>query len=361
MTKVLSDGTVITSNLSTGNQLKASDLYRKDMAFKSGTVVAMYYPEDPKSLSKAYIEYDVQVVESRHDGSSSTVTYTRCQVLDMFGASNNFSHFTLQPATKNDDGFYENGAKVTILSLNSNPTAGNAVIVGGLPYSYTVSADNGQFWGWQFNGVNQLVNKDGEYILTFNTPIDQDGNKADDKAAGTVIKIAKDGSLKISDNEGQFWSIDRVNKVSSWGNGNEIITIDKANKSVSITSTGKMTETVQDSKTENITNDYTQATSSGSINQNSGSNITQNAQGNITQKAGGSMQVQSGGGYNVQSGGAAMIQAGGALQLQGTTVSVGAGGVQAAGVGISQAFGTNGGGPMMSTILTGSSTVLIGT
>src|SRR5579863_2779726 len=98
MTTVLKDGSVMSSNLSMGKQPSARDTFRGDTSIKVGQVTAMYYPEDPANLSKQYIEYDVQVVEARNDGSSSTVNYPRCQVRDLFGNSNNFEHFTLIPA-----------------------------------------------------------------------------------------------------------------------------------------------------------------------------------------------------------------------------------------------------------------------
>ena len=48
--------------------------------------------------------------------------------------------------------------------------------------------------------------------------------------------------MVISDNEGQNWTIDRVNKITSWGNKNDTITIDKANKIITIKSSGRINE-----------------------------------------------------------------------------------------------------------------------
>lgn len=362
--KVLSDGSVIQSTLSNQGSTNISSITRTDVILKSGVVTDIYYTDDKNNISKEFVEYDVTVYESRHDGSVSTVTYSRCQTMDKFATPNNFEKFTLQPHKDKKDGQYLKGAKVLLLAINGNATAGKGVIIGGQSYSSESAHKeaDGQTYEWQFNGINIKVDKDGQYSLTFNTFIDQDGKKADEKAAGTKLEIFKDGKMSISDNEGQSWTIDRTNQVSTWGNGAESIVIDKKNKKINIVSSGDMNETIAKAKTTTVKeSDYTVETKSGSIKEKSGKDIEMEAKANIKEKAGANYTVESGGNVTIKSGGNVEIKGGGIAMIKASMVMLAAGGVPAAGVGISQCMGIgNLGAPVMSQIISGSATVLIG-
>ncbi len=362
--KIGKDGSVTQSTLSSQGSTPASQVYRMDFALKKGVVTQIYYTEDPNNKTKQFIEYDVVVIEERADGGNSTVTYSRCQTMDRFGTSNNFEHYTLQPNVKKDGANYTKGAQVLLLAINGNASGGRGIIVGGISYPHTKKAtkDDGQFYEWQFNGINVKVDKDGQYIMTFNSPIDVDGKKKDSKAAGTTFQIFKDGKLKISDNEKQSWEIDRVNQKSTWGNGADSIVIDKKNKKIDLTSTGTTSETIAKSKDVNIKEkDHSVTTKAGSINENSGKDINEKAKANIVNKAGANWTINAGGNATINAGGNLTMTGGGTAQLKGTLNLIGDGNVPAAGVGISQCMGTgNAGYPVFSQILTGSATVLIG-
>ena len=365
MAKILSDGTVLSSALSAEPKTKAGQIYRQDYALHLGTVTAIYYADDKNSITKKFVEYDVVVTDERPDGSSSTVKYSHCQTIDRFGAPNNYEVFTLQPNAEKSNGRYKKGAQVLVLCVNGNGIAGKAVIVGGMSYPLAKKPNkaDGQFYESQFNGINTRIDKDGQYSLTFNTVIDVDGKKADEKAAGTKLEIFKNGRLKISDNEGQYWEIDREKKIATWTNGSDFIVINKKDKKIEITSTGDMNETIAKAKTVTVKEkDHSIETSSGSIKEKSGKDIEQDAKANIKQKAGANWTFEAGGNINIKSGANVMIQAGAMAQLKGTITLIGEGSVPAAGVGISQSIGVgNLGIPVLSTIITGSATVLIGT
>jgi hypothetical protein len=368
--RILNDGTVLQSTLSSAPATTAGKNYRMDFAIKKGIVKAAYYPEDKDNISKQVVEYDVIVTDERADGSASTTTYLRCQTLDRFGTPNNFEHFTLQANKTKDKARYKKGAQVLVMAVSGNASAGRAIIVGGYSYPYTTKPkkEDGQFYEWQFNGINIKVNKDGEYSLTFNTPIDVDGKSKDEgkdkeqRAGGTKLEILKDGKLKISDNQGQFWEIDRANQKSTWGNSQESIVLDKKNKKIDVVSTGTASETIAKSKSITVKEkDHTIETKSGSISEKSGKDIQRDAKANITEKAGGNWTFEAGGNATIKAGGNLMMTAGGNAQLKGTVNLIGDGSVLAAGVGISQCLGIgNLGAPVMSTIITGSATVLIG-
>jgi hypothetical protein len=362
--RILADGTVISSHLDFGGQTTAGEIYRANFSIKAGTIFDIHYPEQATNLSKRFVEYDVRVVESRHDGSVSTVVYQRCLVSDKFGSSNNFEHFTLQAASEKEGELYKNGAQVLVMALNGNANSGNAIIVGGVSAQYGTDPkkDDGQFYEWQFNGINVKVDKDGQYSLTFNSVIGPDGKKADDKAAGTQLMIYKDGRMKIADNEGQSWEIDRVNKKSTWGNGNDSIVIDKKNKKINIISSGDMAEDIKNAKTVKSGKDHSIETTGGNISEKSSADIKQDAKGNISQKSGGNVDVTPGANFQVKAGGSIKMESSGIAQIKGAITMIGDGAVLAAGVGISQCLGIGAlGVPVLSTIISGSSSVLIGT
>ncbi len=51
-----------------------------------------------------------------------------------------------------------------------------------------------------FNGIDLAINKDGELTLTYSGATGLDGKPAentDTEAAGTVVKISKDGNLLV--------------------------------------------------------------------------------------------------------------------------------------------------------------------
>lgn len=360
--KILSDGSVIQSKFEVQGPPVAYDLYRKDYSLKQGIVQSIYYPEEKENVSKKYIEYDVFVLEERGDGSASTVIYPRCLTVDRFGTANNFERFTYQPAVKKDQQVYKQGAQVLLLTINGYTLPNRSIIIGG--FSYPVNSqykkEDGQFYEWQFNGVNIKVNKDGEYHLTFNTPIDPDGKKKDEKAAGTKIQILKDGKLKISDNEKQSWEIDRVAQKSTWTNGAESIIIDKKNKKIELISSGEIFEKAEKEKTTKTGKDY-KVDAGGSVEEKAGKDIKMEAGGNIQQKAATNWQFEAGANITIKAGANVTIEGGGQLQLKGMMTMIGAGNTPVAGVGISQCMGIgNQGAPVMSNIITGSATVFVG-
>lgn len=358
----MSDGTYLQSNLTMKPPASAYKQMRLNVALKTGTVTAIHYPDDANNLSGTFIEYDVAVSEQVAEGGTTVSVYRNCKMHNPFGASNNSATYTLQANQQIDDDPTK-GAQCLILCIDGRSDGGQGVILSGLSDvgspAYT-SAD-GQFYDFNFNGINYNINKDGEWTVTFNSPIDEDGNKANADAAGTMMKIDKDGRAIISDNQSQSWTIDRVAKTSTWTNGSESITIDKGNKSVALVSGGGMAQTSQ--KAMSMTSqDAVNVKSQKDMTLDSSNNLNVQSSQNMAQKSGAGWTVQAAGDVMVQAGGNAMIQASGTAQLEGLTTLLGAGDVPVAGVGISMVMGIgNLGLPVFSQILTGSSTVYIGT
>lgn len=353
----LNDGSVLPSVISQGTLPSAKNLIQNAIALKPGIVTAIYYTDDEKNLSKKEIEYDVAVSEISH-GSTTISNYRNCKAIDLFGMSNNNQTQTYQP--DKDDGVPKNGSCVLVLCANGRPDGGNAFIIGGHshPGKTKHTKDMGQFYEFNFNGINININKEGEYSLTFNTPIDAKGKKKDEKAAGTSLKIDKTGKLKISDNENQSWEIDRVAQKSQWTNGAETIVIDKKNKKVELQSSGELsTKSKKSTSIESEDKINVKAKADMSV---SAGNLSVEAK-SVKGKSSGNWEIQASGNVQVKAGGNVQVTAGGQAQLKGSQTLLGEGTTPVALVG-SMGMGIgNLGAPVSITIIQGSSTVLAGT
>jgi hypothetical protein len=362
----LDDGTLIPSNLKVGGGIDINNLRQANYALRQGHVIAITYPDDPGSISKKYIEYDVLVAHGDQRTGVNISVYRSCKVSNIFGSQNNSLTMTLAPGQPAEDGksTYVKGAIVLLLCIDGKPDAGNAVIIGGLTSpenSKDYKKDDGQFYDFNFNGINININKDGEYTIEFNSVLDNDGNKTNTAASGTKIKIDKEGGIKISDNESQSWELNRKDKKSVWTNGAESIIIDKASKSISMDSSGNISE--KSSKDTSI-----EAGGKGSFKSksdlelSSSANLKQESKGNMNVKSGGNWNVQIQGNAVIKAGTNAIIESGGVAQLKGNINIIGNGALPVAVAGLSICIGVgNLGAPVISNILTGSSTVLVGT
>lgn len=362
----LSDGSVIPHGLPTTPYNKASDILHFNNILKLGTVIRSVYPDDGDSITKLEMEYDVLITENNHKYGVNASVYRNCRVNNQFGNNNNSTVNTFFEAST-DQGVFQNGSTVAVLCVDGRSDAGNPLIMCGvsnrdpLKALKTYKRSDGQFYDFNFNGVNVNINKDGEYMVQFNSPIDFKGNKTNEAAAGTTLKIDKNGVFSVLDNENESFTLDRVNKVATWTNGNDSIIIDKANKKIELISSGEVDQSskakfnissqdelnTNSQKDTNIASAANATIKSGqALNMNVGSNWVVNVQGNTTFMSGGNL----------------IMQSGNTAQMMGEINLIGTGNIQAAGVGISTAIGVgNLGGPVLSTIITGSSTVFIGT
>lgn len=356
---IMEDGSIVPSNLNSGTVQKSSN----NTMMVVGMVINMIYPDEPKSLTKQVIEYDVLVTDMDRDRGMNLSIYRNCRLSDRFGTPNNSEVFTLTPGKRNSNGNYEKGSIVLIECIAGNCDFGMATIIGGINTSsinqYT--KEDGQFYDFFFNGVRQKINKDGEFLIEFNSFIDVDGNKANEKAAGTKLLIDKEGRIKISDNEEQFWELDRVARKSTWSNGAESVVIDKANKKIELISSGTMSSTSKDDMSLKADKNI-KAEAKANVEIKAGANIKIEAKSGMNQTSGGNWDVKATGNITVTSGGAAIIKGGAIAQIMGATTLIGAGSVPVAAVGISMCIGTgNLSVPVISTVITGSATVLVGT
>lgn len=363
MANILSDGSVIPSNFQTDSGPGALEQIQKNTVLQIGTVISIVYPESERSISKKMHEYDVAVTNMDRESGLNTSIYRNCRLSDRFAAPNNSEVYTLVPGEQDGKGGYKNGSVVVLECIGGNSDASMATIIGGMFSSNVVgyTEADGQVYEFLFNGVRQKINKDGEFILEFNSYIGIDGKKANEKAAGTAIAIDKNGNIRIFDNEGQYWELNRNSKTSTWSNGQESIVIDKEKKQINLTSSGEVNS--NSDKDYNInSNSQTSISSKNDASLKSEANVNMESKANFQMKSGGNWQVQVTGNAIVKAGGNLMMEGGSQAQLKGTITMLGAGSVPVAAVGVSMVLGTgNLGIPVISQILTGSSTVLVGT
>ncbi|MEM4360228.1 MAG: hypothetical protein QXT45_06830 [Candidatus Bilamarchaeaceae archaeon] len=361
--QILRDGSIVQSGLSLMDMGKVNQVYMHDVSIKKGIVTAIYYPDEKDNVSKKWIEYDVTALEENAEGSVSTVTYLRCQVVDVFGAPDAYLRYTLRPPVEQKDGTYVKGAHVLVLAASGNTGYGRAFIIGGFYNTDTFATppkkEDGQFYEFFFNGVQVKIDKDGQYSLTYNSVVDADGKKASEESAGTRFFIDKEGALVLEDKNKQTIKIDRKGEKIIIGTEDGQIVIDKKQKAIQLQSKGKVEQEAKEDfavKGKNVN-----VNAEGRAGIKAQQDISIEAQANVQMKAGSNWQVQISGNATIKAGGNLIMEGGGNAQLKGGALTqLGAGSVPAAGVGISQAFGTNGGGPMISNIITGSATTLIG-
>jgi hypothetical protein len=177
-----------------------------NMRLRMGEVQAIYWPTDPNNNSKRFVEYDVWV-QHRANGTAVTKMYTNVIGIDALGSAADFSFSTyrVDPSATNQTnkqfapGF---GAKVLILCINGETN--NGVILGGLRDFHNDPDDenDGHHHHSRFNGIDVLVNSNGELVITYQGAQNNDGTMAedvDDDAVGTTITLSKNGNITLAD------------------------------------------------------------------------------------------------------------------------------------------------------------------
>lgn len=177
-----------------------------NVRLRMGEVQAIYWPTDDNNNSKKFVEYDVWV-QHRANGTAVTKMYTNVIGVDALGsvADFSFSTYRVDPSASNQTnktfkpGF---GAKVLLLCINGETN--NAVILGGLRDFHADADDieDGHHLHSRFNGIDMLVNNDGELVITYQGAQNIDGTMADgvdQDAVGTTITISKNGNITLAD------------------------------------------------------------------------------------------------------------------------------------------------------------------
>ncbi len=186
------DGSIIPSWMTS---LGTKAVY-EDFALRAGVVIAVYPPSDPKSYSKKTTEYDVKVSYTSGSTSPSQIIYPHVTVQSLFGGVADFTDWTPRVG---DTTAKTLGSKVLLLCNNAVQV--DAYIVGGLKHPNSIVKDP-EYKGnhrhiWEFNGVNQTVNDDGDFTLLHKGKTKDDGSVVDATNGGGLLSMTADGKISI--------------------------------------------------------------------------------------------------------------------------------------------------------------------
>ena len=227
MANILDDNTVIPSFLGVSDRGDRSidPGNQTSIALRYGEVRKIIYPDDPKSVSKRFVEYNVEIQQKDQGGPGTSVTYANCVQMSLFGTTADLFRYTLrEDKEENGKKSLRSGSKVVVLCLNGNVSKG--VIVGALRDTGTDKEgslqegkdkkDDGHNLFFEFNGVQVKINKDGELQVRYRGATKVDGTLSDDadaEAENSTIIFTKEGGIKAyTKDEKQFIHLDHKNK-----------------------------------------------------------------------------------------------------------------------------------------------------
>lgn len=227
MANLLSDNTVIPSYLGTSDRgdVSVDPGNQSNIALRYGEVRKVIYPDDAKSVSKRFIEYNVEIQHKDQGGHGTGVTYANCVQMSLFGTTADLFRYTLrEDREQQGQSGLGVGSKVVVMCLNGNVS--KALIVGALRDTGTDKdgtlqegrdkKEDGHNLFFEFNGAQVGVNKDGELQVRYRGATKVDGTLQDDadpEAEGSTIVFTKEGGIKAyTRGEKQFIHLDHKNK-----------------------------------------------------------------------------------------------------------------------------------------------------
>lgn len=179
-------------------------------ALRIGEVQNIYYPDDKENVSKLFIEYKV-LVQHRANGTGVTKNYDHCLAIDHLAGVADYSYSTFRAdssASRVEGKFRKPGLGARVIMLCINGESQSAVIIGGIRNPMIGEKDQkdlGHHLHSIFNGVDVVVNKDGEFTLTRGGASKLDGALADgvdEDSTGTFVTFDKAGNVTLSDKTG---------------------------------------------------------------------------------------------------------------------------------------------------------------
>ncbi len=214
------EGTILPHFLSSGGGEQSGFIAGSQMpGVLPGRIVTAYPPDHVLNRSKTFMEYDVLVERKVSNGIVTRTLIPRCRVGSLFGGVADYETWTprLKAAEDAEDGSVDVGSQVLVVCVNDSTQDG--IIICGIPHSRSatktvVDGDDDHNWVRRFNGVEQSINKYGEFTLTFTGRTNAAGElEASEEASGSQMIFSKDGSIKLQTKDGiQFIHIDHTNK-----------------------------------------------------------------------------------------------------------------------------------------------------
>lgn len=165
-----------------------------------GEIKEIIPPDSPHSLSKKYLEYNVDVQWREGMGPTSIVKFTNCLLINTFGAVADKLDYTLRVDQKKPTGknVTTKGAKVLVLCLNGS--ANTAYIIGGIREDKGGDV-NEHALSFEFNGVQVDISSEGELQIRHRGPTTIEGelqNPTDLLTEGSTIVFDKDGGIELA-------------------------------------------------------------------------------------------------------------------------------------------------------------------
>lgn len=173
----------------------------KGSGLRIGEISRIIYPQDKASVSKRFMEYDVDVFSN-----GGFHKYVNCLLVNSFGSGADTAEFTLR-ADVNRTGLGK-GAKVLVMSIDGQ--VDRAVIMGGIrdPSAQNSSLEipteqDGKHLKWEFNGIRVDISDNGKMQIKFKGPTDLDGKPLDQAnfPPGATIEFSPNGDILIQHSE----------------------------------------------------------------------------------------------------------------------------------------------------------------
>jgi len=254
----LPDGTVIPSYL-TARRRPTSHVAGSlsDYMLRMGEVVQVIPPSNPSNKGPATKNkqwvYVVNVAFRNGNGSRSVVPY-RCTVKDLFGTAGDHFRYSLRQGAPTGKQFFSTGAWVLVLCPNGSKA--DALIVGAMRHKDDkVSDPETTFLDFVFNGVKVAIDDKGALSLKVPGATKLDGTPDDNRDKnnkGTQVSFGADGSIAITDGNGDTVTVSPKDKSITVTAGDHTTTVEKAWKLKAATVVVEAKEVTVDSPKVNL-------------------------------------------------------------------------------------------------------------
>lgn len=244
MSKKLKDGSVVSSYWKVQPKLTGQDIKEQGGTTLIGQIEKIHFVDDATNISKQFVEYDVSV---RNQQGGQTI-YKNVRADGDLGGFNDSSDVVLEAnevALKGqlDPSNFFGNKNGTIVYISFRDDSLDKPYISGTaehPQNKGSTRADGIRWKKEFRGLVQEINKEGEYILTYQSNKLPNGRLVRPESGPSVFKIDKTGKISHSSvNESVTHEIDGANEaITMRFKSGLIVTVDGAGDKVDITTAG---------------------------------------------------------------------------------------------------------------------------
>jgi hypothetical protein len=224
---ILEDGSCAPSFVNIGSSYdrsgQTSDYMNSNHQLHVGYVAAIHYPKDKGYESSKIVLYDIVAPVTMVGGGTTWMTFRNARWgAGTFGSIADFTRARLcvpkgwQSGAPFTQEMVDQSSRVVFLCENGRSQS--AVIVGLAEHSslFDDSKEWGHYSASSFNGVRTLIDKEGQYSVTFTGAIlDPEANayiEAPEATTGTTILMDKEGSILLDNVKGESIKLDKTAK-----------------------------------------------------------------------------------------------------------------------------------------------------